>query len=144
MSRSWWFSATRDARGEDETVSGVWRSHLQKWRALHFIQRLVVSLFLLVYVCRLLAASRMAMKFKRYEQEWNWLFAATCGERREDRTLSGFWRWHLQKWRAFRFKKRSLILLFEIVYVCRRIAVSGMATKCERYEEQVVANSDSW
>ena len=58
MSRSWWFSATRDERGEDETVSAVWRSHLQKWRALHFIQRLVVLLLLLVYVCTLLVVSR--------------------------------------------------------------------------------------
>ena len=144
MSRSWLFAATCDARGEDETVSGVWRSHLQNWRALYFIQRLVISQLLLVYVCRLLAASRMATKCKRYEQEWNWLFAATCGERREDRTLSAVWRRYLQKWRALRFKKRSLILLLELVYVCRRITVSRMATKCERYEEQVVANSNSW
>ena len=86
----------------------------------------------------------MATKCKRYEQEWNWLFAATCGERREDRMLSGVWRCYLQKWQALHFKKRSLILLLELVYVCRWIAVSGMATKCERYEEQVVANSHSW
>ena len=144
MSRSWLFAATCDARGEDETVSGVWRSHLQNWRALHFIQRLVISQLLLVYVCRLLAASRMATKCKRYEQEWNYLFAATCGERRGDRTLSCVWRRYLQKWRALGFKKRSLILLLKLVYVCRQIAVSRMATKCERYEEQVVANSDSW
>ena len=65
------FAATCDAHGEDETVSGVWRSHLQKWWALHFIQRLVISLLLLVYVYRLLVASRMATKDKRYEQEWN-------------------------------------------------------------------------
>ena len=51
------------------------------------------------------------MKRKRYEQEWNLLFAATCGVRREDRTVSGVWRSYLQKWRALRFKKRSLILL---------------------------------
>ena len=86
----------------------------------------------------------MATKCKIYEQEWNWLFAATCGERREDRMLSGVWRCYLQKWRTLRLKKRSLILLLELVYVCRRIAVSRMATKCERYEEQVVANSDGW
>ena len=86
----------------------------------------------------------MATKCKRYEQEWNWLCAATCGERREDRTLSGVWRRYLQKWWALRFKKRSLILLLELVCVCRQIAVNGMATKCKRYEEQVVANSDSW
>ena len=109
-----------------------------------FKQRWLILLLMLVYVCRLLAASRMATKCKRYEQEWNWLFAATCGERREDRTLSAVWRRYLQKWRALRFKKRSLILLLELVYVGRRIAVSRMATKCERYEEQVVANSDRW
>ena len=73
----------------------------------------------------------------------SWLFAATCDARGEDETVSGVWRSHLQKW-ALCFKKRSLILLLELVYVCRRIAVSRMATKCERYEEQVVANSDSW
>ena len=72
------------------------------------------------------------------------MFVATCGERREDRTLSGVWRRYLQKWRALRFKKRSLILLLELVYGGRRIAVSRMATKCKRYEELVVANSDSW
>ena len=74
----------------------------------------------------------------------SWWFSATCGERREDRTLSGVWRCYLQKWRALCLKKRSLILLLELVYVRRRIAVSGRATKCERYEEQVVANSHSW
>ena len=69
MSRSWLFAAICDVCGEDETVSGVWRSHLQKWRALHFIQRLVISQLLLVYVCRLLAASRMATKCERYEEQ---------------------------------------------------------------------------
>ena len=44
----------------------------------------------------------------------------------------------------FVLKSVSLILLLELVYVCRRITVSGRAMKCERYEEQVVANSDSW
>ena len=109
-----------------------------------FKQRWLILLLMLVYVCRLLAASRMATKCKRYEQEWNWLFAATCGERREDRTLSAVWRRYLQKWRALRFKKRSLILLLELVSVGRRIAVSRMATKCEWYEEPVGANSDRW
>ena len=65
MSRSWLFLTTCDARGEDKTVSDVWRSHLQKWRALHFIQRLVISLLLLVYVCRLLTASRMDDKVQK-------------------------------------------------------------------------------
>ena len=74
----------------------------------------------------------------------SWLFAATCDARGEGETISGVWRRYLQKWRALRFKKRSLILLLELVYVCRRIAVSRMATICKRYEEQVVANSDSW
>ena len=31
----------------------------------------------------------MVTKRKRYEQEWNLLFAATCGVRREDRIVSG-------------------------------------------------------
>ena len=34
---SWLFAGTRDERGEDETVRGLWRSHLQKWPALRFI-----------------------------------------------------------------------------------------------------------
>ena len=64
MSRSWLFPATCDERGEDETTSGVWRSHLRKWWVFRFLQRLVILLLLLVYICRLLAASRMAMKHK--------------------------------------------------------------------------------
>ena len=64
VSRSWLFPTTCDERGEDETASGVWRSHLQKWRVPRFIQRLVISLVLLVNICRLLAASRMATKHK--------------------------------------------------------------------------------
>ena len=64
VSRSWLFPTTCDERGEDETASGVWRSHLQKWRVPRFIQRLVISLLLLVNIYRLLAASRMATKHK--------------------------------------------------------------------------------
>ena len=42
MSKSWLFLATCDEQGEDKTASGAWRSHLQKWRALRFIQPLVI------------------------------------------------------------------------------------------------------
>ena len=34
---SWLSAGTSDERGEDETVRGLWRSHLQKWPALRFI-----------------------------------------------------------------------------------------------------------
>ena len=69
----------------------------------------------------------------RWEELWrnsktksrSWWFSATCGERREDRTLSGVWRCYLQKWPALCFKKRSLILLLKLVSWLLRTARHG-------------------
>ena len=53
----------------------------------------------------------MVMKRKRYEQECNLLFAATCGVRTEDRTVSGVGGAISRNGGPSYFKKRSLILL---------------------------------
>ena len=55
-------------------------SHLQKWRSLHFKQRLLILWLMLVYVCRQIAGRGMVKKTKNYEQElaifsnmwWEW------------------------------------------------------------------------
>ena len=69
---------------------------------------------LVAFACQYLQAAggeQNGDETQRYEQEWNWLFAATCGECREDRTVSCIWRSYLQKWQGLRFEKCSLILL---------------------------------
>ena len=47
--------------GKDKTVSSVYQSHLQQWRALSLAIRLLVLFVLLVYVCRGVAARVVAV-----------------------------------------------------------------------------------
>ena len=57
MRSSWLLIAIASEHGKERTVSGVYRSHLQRWRALSFTKRLLILFVLLVYVCRRMAAT---------------------------------------------------------------------------------------
>ena len=57
MRSKWLLIAIAGEHGKDRTVSGVSRSHLQKWRDLSSAKRLLILFVLLVYVCRRMAAT---------------------------------------------------------------------------------------
>jgi hypothetical protein len=57
MRSKWLLIAIAGEQGKDRTVSGVSRSHLQKWRDLSSAKRLLILFVLLVYVCRRMAAT---------------------------------------------------------------------------------------
>ena len=52
MRSKWLLIVIADEYGKDRAVSGVCRSHLQKWRDLSSAKRLLILFVLLVYVCR--------------------------------------------------------------------------------------------
>ena len=56
MRSKWLLIAIAGEHGKDRAVSGVSRSHLQKWRDLSSAKRLLILFVLLVYVCRRMAA----------------------------------------------------------------------------------------
>ena len=56
MRSSWLLIVIVGAHGKDRTVSSVYQSHLQQWRALRLTKRLLVLFVLLVYICRRVAA----------------------------------------------------------------------------------------
>ena len=56
MRSSWLLIAIVGEHGKDRTVSSVYQSHLQQWRALSLAIRLLVLFVLLVYICRRVAA----------------------------------------------------------------------------------------
>ena len=56
MRSKWLLIAIAGEHREDKAVSGVSRSHLQKWRDLSSAKRLLILFVLLVYVCRRMAA----------------------------------------------------------------------------------------
>ena len=57
MRSKWSLIAIAGKHGKDRAVSGVSRSHLQKWQDLSSAKRLLILFVLLVYVCRRIAAT---------------------------------------------------------------------------------------
>ena len=56
MRSKWLLIAIAGEHKKNRTVSGVSRSHLQKWRDLSLAKLLLILFVLLVYVCRRMAA----------------------------------------------------------------------------------------
>ena len=56
MRSSWLLIAIVGEHGKDRTVSSVYQSYLQKWRALSLAISLLVLFVLLVYICRRVVA----------------------------------------------------------------------------------------
>ena len=57
MRSKWLLIAIAGEQGKDRTVSGVSRSHLQKWRDLSSVKHLLILFVLLVFVCKRMAAT---------------------------------------------------------------------------------------
>ena len=57
MRSKWSLIVIAGEHRKDRAVSGVSRSHLQKWQDLSSAKRLLILFVLLVYVCRQMAAT---------------------------------------------------------------------------------------